>query len=47
MSDLLEMRQVSAGYGDAVVIADIDLRAAARASRWRCSAATARARPRF
>ena len=46
MPELLAIEGLRAGYGEAVVLPDMSLRAAAKARCWRCSAATAPARPR-
>jgi len=46
MADLLAIENLRAGYGEAVVLAQISL-TIPRASRSRCSAAMAWARPRW
>ena len=45
MAELLRIEHLRAGYGDAVVLPDLSLRSP-KARCWRCSAATAPARPR-
>ena len=45
MPDLLTIEKLTAGYGEAIVLNGVSLRSR-RARRWRCSAATAWARPR-
>ena len=46
MPDLLAIEGLRAGYGEAVVLPGMSLTSAAKARCWRCSGATAPARPR-
>ena len=47
MAELLRVEGLRAGYGEAVVVQGVDCHVWRRASRWRCSAATAPARRRL